>query len=528
LVPAIAANVPEQALPGLRNNPNVQSIEPDGTFTANDTIADELTGTWGVSRIGAGTSATAGAGVKVAVIDTGIDCNHPELKRDGVTICDGGWDFVNNDNDPFDDNGHGTHVAGTIAAAKNGSGVVGVAPGVRLYALKVLGANGSGSFSSVIAALQWAVNNGIQVTNNSYGSGGDPGATVEAAFINANNAGVLNVASAGNSGACPPVGDTVGYPGHYDSVMAVAATASNDTRACFSSNGPDVEIAAPGSGVKSTVPGGGYASWSGTSMASPHVAGVAALVIASGIADGNSNGRINDDVRARLQATATDLGTAGRDSLFGFGLVNAVSSLDIGSNTPPTVTISTPANLASFTQGTSVSFTGSAVDEKDGSLTGALGWISSLQGAIGGGAAFSTTTLIAGTHTITASAQDSDGLTGSKSIQVTIKAPAPAATARVTAISYSTAGGKGGKKDLVIKVTVLNQSNAAVANASVSLSIAGPGGPYAATVVTGSNGSGSAKLTSAPSGTYASTVTALSAAGYTVNLTTPSNSYTKP
>ena len=525
LVPAIAASLPEPAVNALRNNPAITVIEPDATVTASDALADELTATWGVKKIGGGTSTTAGTGVKVAVIDSGIDCNHPELKRGGVTICDGGWDFVNNDSDPFDDNGHGTHVAGTIAAAKDGAGVVGVAPGVRLYALKVLGSNGSGSFSGIIAALQWAVNNGIQVTNNSYGSTSNPGTTVETAFINAYNAGVLNIAAAGNSGSCPASGDTVGYPAHFDSVVAVAATASDNSRACFSSSGPAVEIAAPGASIKSTVPGGGYATWNGTSMATPHVVGAAALVYASGtLVDTNGNGRINDEVRVRLQATATDLGTAGRDSLFGFGLVNAVAALDAGANTAPAVAISAPTSGASVTQGVAVTFTGAASDTQDGNLTAALGWVSNLQGSIGGGGSFTTASLIVGTHTITASANDAGGLTGSKSVQVTVTAQATR-TARVSAISYSLSGPK--KRDLNITVKVIDQANAAVANATVGLAISGPGGPYSATIVTSSTGSGTARLANAPRGTYSSSVTSLAAAGYSAITTTPSNSYTK-
>lgn len=181
--------------------------------------------------------------------------------------CVAGWDFVNNDADPFDDNGHGTHVAGTIAAADNGSGVVGVAPEATLYALKVLDQSGSGVFSNVIAAVQLAVDLGIQVTNNSYGSTQDPGSLVQAAFDNAAAAGMLHVAAAGNSGNCLGTGDSVLFPARYGSVIAVAATDQADVSPCFSSTGPTVELAAPGVSINSTAPGGGYQVLSGTSMA---------------------------------------------------------------------------------------------------------------------------------------------------------------------------------------------------------------------------------------------------------------------
>src|SRR5262245_37262160 len=169
IVPALAVSLPSQAIAGLSNNPNIQIIEPDFIATAND-FASELGNTWGVATIGAGDAhnlpqSVQGSGVNVAVIDTGINYNHPEL----AGAYRGGYDFVNSDSDPLDDNGHGTHVSGTIAASRNGASVVGVAPLVNLYALKVLDRNGSGAYSGIIAAVDWARTHNIQVTNNSYG-----------------------------------------------------------------------------------------------------------------------------------------------------------------------------------------------------------------------------------------------------------------------------------------------------------------------------------------------------------------------
>jgi len=322
IVPAIAADVPGLALGHLKNQRHVIRIEPDVKIEALDIIT-ELNNTWGVKQIGADAVHNAnifGTGVKVAIIDSGIDYNHSELSSNYA----GGYDFVNNDNDPMDDNGHGTHVAGTVAALRNGSGVVGVAPEVGLYALKVLGANGSGSFSNVIAALQWCVNNGILVTNNSYGSNVDPGKTVKQAFDNAYATGILNVAAAGNSGNRKGTGNSVNYPAKYGSVVAVAATDQTNIRASFSSAGPDVELSAPGVNINSTLPGGRYGMLSGTSMASPHVTGIAALLIANGV-----NGP--DTIRLKLQQAADDLGSVGRDNLYGYGLVDADGSvLNIG------------------------------------------------------------------------------------------------------------------------------------------------------------------------------------------------------
>jgi subtilisin len=345
IVPALAASLPEPAVAALQHNPRVIAVDPDVEITASDV---ELDNTWGVKHIGAGdlhANGNKGAGVVVAVIDSGIDYTHPELVANYL----GGYDFVNDDEYPYDDFFHGTHVAGTIAAADDGTGVVGVAPEAKLIALKVLDASGSGSFSDVVAALDWLVQYRKDhandpyvyeyVTNNSYGSNLDPGLTVFMAFANAYAEGILHVAAAGNSGNCSGKGGGIGFPAVYESVIAVTAVDSTDARACFSSVGPDAELAAPGVGILSTVPGGGYESFSGTSMASPHVAGVAALVISGVIDDANANGRINDDVRTALAATANDLGIAGRDTWYGYGLVDPVGADELDPPLTPPSTI---------------------------------------------------------------------------------------------------------------------------------------------------------------------------------------------
>lgn len=328
LVDAIAASIPEKAIDTLQKNPNVTHVELDSKVYALDA---ELDNSWGVKRIGAGVvhdSGNKGTEVKVAIIDSGIDHTHEDLDAN----YKGGYDFVNDDDNPMDDNGHGTHVAGTVAAEDNDTGVVGVAPEANLYALKVLDSNGSGSYSDVIAALQWCVDNGIQVTNNSYGSSGDPGETVKAAFDNSASAGVLHVAAAGNSGNPPGKGDNISYPARYDSVIAVAATDQSDKRASWSSTGPDLELSAPGVDINSTLLGGGYGEKSGTSMASPHVAGTAALVWIA------YPSWTNADVRDQLQSTADDLGAAGWDSKYGWGLVDADEAAGVSGEEPPPVT----------------------------------------------------------------------------------------------------------------------------------------------------------------------------------------------
>jgi subtilisin len=321
LVPAVAAQIPAAALDGLQRHPHVTVIEPDGQFHAVST-ATELNNTWGIKHIGAGTlhalaDPVVGKDIKVGILDSGINYNHPDLAANYA----GGYDFVNSDNNPMDDNGHGTHVAGTVAAVRNGAGVVGAAPAAKLYALKVLNASGSGSFSSMIAALEWCVTQGIAIANHSYGAGQDPGTIVRQAYDNSAAAGILHIAAAGNSGTKSGGGNNVGWPARYDSVVAVAATDSNNNRASFSSTGPTVELSAPGVNINSTHIGGNYTAYNGTSMASPHVAGVAALLRSL------SSTATVQELREVLQRSAQDLGAEGRDSLYGFGLVNVEAAV---------------------------------------------------------------------------------------------------------------------------------------------------------------------------------------------------------
>jgi subtilisin family serine protease len=318
LVPAVAAELPPGAVASLRAAPGVALVEEDQLVHLIDT---ELDSSWGVKHIGAGEvhPTNSGEGVKVAILDTGIDYTHPDLDDNYA----GGYDFVNGDSDPLDDHSHGTAVAGVVAAEDNGSGVVGVAPRARLYALKVLDNRGTGRVSYIIAALEWAVGHDIDVVNMSLGSP-DDSLILHTAIISAYEAGLVLVAAAGNSNPCPgsPAADNVLYPARFNEVIAVAATDQSNARVCYSSTGPAVELAAPGKSVWTTYPTtkpSDYAFFSGTSAASPHVAGAAALVLASGISN------TNDGVRLWLQETADDLGAAGRDTWYGFGLVNVRS-----------------------------------------------------------------------------------------------------------------------------------------------------------------------------------------------------------
>lgn len=321
LIPAVSASLPEQAVDNMRKNPMIAYIEDDVILTI---ATNEYGNSWGVSHIGSEmvhNNAINGTGVKVAVIDTGINYTHEDLDDN----YKGGYDFVFNDFDPMDDsyNSHGTHVAGIIAAESNGVGVVGVAPNASLYAVKVLDGSGYGSASWVIAGIEWAVDNDMDIATMSLGTG-KYSQSLRDACHNAYDAGVLLVAAAGNT-----YGGDVTYPARYDSVIAVTATDPNDQRASFSPICPEVELAAPGVNIMSTIGGdGSYDYLSGTSQAAPHVAGTAALIISSNLPDVNGDGVVNnEDIRLQLRLTAQDLGDSGKDDMYGYGLVDAQAAV---------------------------------------------------------------------------------------------------------------------------------------------------------------------------------------------------------
>ena len=256
----------------------------------------------------------ASGGVKIGIVDTGIDQTHPELS--GKTVdCGAAFGGIVTSGACADDNMHGTHVAGTIAAkANNATGVAGVAFNANLSICKALyTAAGTGLTSDVAACIAWVHARGAKVISMSLGGGASTTLqnAVAAAWENGGANGSVLVAAAGNDGD-----STVNYPAGYAQVVSVAATDHNDARASFSNTNADVEIAAPGVNVLSTIPAGQYAELSGTSMATPHVSGV------TGVIWQLFPGSTASSIRSRLDAAVNDLGPAGRDATFGFGRVN--------------------------------------------------------------------------------------------------------------------------------------------------------------------------------------------------------------
>ncbi|NLE75509.1 MAG: peptidase S8, partial [Chloroflexi bacterium] len=263
--------------------------------------------------------ATGGSGVVIAVIDTGVDPDHPDLAAKVLP----GYDFVNSDYDPRDDNGHGTHAAGIAAAmTNNGIGVAGMNWGARLLPLKVLDANGNGTYYNMINSIYYAANQGARILNLSLGGPSDS-PLLQGAVSYAIGLGCLIFAATGNQGA------SVLYPAIYPEVIAVAATDYLDQRAAYSNFGPSVDIAAPGGTasvpVFSTWRASGYAYAYGTSMATPMVSGLAGLLWSV------KPGLSSAEVWALIRDSADKVGLvpyfSGRNDYLGYGRINAAAAL---------------------------------------------------------------------------------------------------------------------------------------------------------------------------------------------------------
>ncbi|MGC4118730.1 MAG: S8 family peptidase [Myxococcales bacterium] len=359
-----AAAVPE-TLARLRRDPAVEYAEADAVVAVALTPDDPYFGTtgswgqafddlWGLKRINAATAwdTTHGQGVVVAVVDTGLDFNHPDiaanawvnadeiagngLDDDGNGYVDDvrGWDFIGasyqspgSDNNPEDGNGHGTHVAGTVAAAGNNAvGVVGVAWGARVMVAKGLDASGRGLASGLANAILYAANNGADVVNNSWGGEGTS-QTVAEAIDYANSLGVVTLAAAGNAGA-----EVRGYfPASFSNVITVASTRNDDSVYYSSNHGSRIDVAAPGVDILSLRASGTslgtpldalYTRATGTSMACPHAAGLAALLLA------HHPDYSVEQVRQALRSTAAEAGFyTGYDLTSGFGRIDAAAAL---------------------------------------------------------------------------------------------------------------------------------------------------------------------------------------------------------
>ena len=428
----------EAALGKLRGAKGVLYAEPDRYIGIDSVPNDPLyPNMWGLLD-GPGVHAslawdeTTGAGAVVAVVDSGVELDHPDLTANiwsnpsetpnGVDDDDNGfiddvhgWDFNGGDADPSDENGHGTHVAGTIGAVgNNGIGVVGVAYSSKLMPVRVIGSNGLGSISHGIAGIEYAWRNGADVANLSWGFSGGVEQPLKDVIAAAAAGGMVVVAAAGNSGV--DIDASPAYPAAFDvpGLITVAAITPNGVLAGFSNFGlANVDIAAPGTSILSTVRGANYGLASGTSMAAPHVSGAAALLVSAHPTWSATA------IRSRLLATAHPRAALAGE-IGGGGLVDAAAALALPVDAPPVVKITGPANKSTRLPDTMITFNATATDAEDGDVGTSVYWTSNLQGELGTGASIQRDDLVAGTHLITAVAADSAGHAPSRSITLTI------------------------------------------------------------------------------------------------------------
>jgi subtilisin family serine protease len=337
VINGMAVALPPQAESALRRRAEVLRIDEDLVIEATGKLIKQgkmvppppQVMPWNIAIIGADLAwpITVGEVIDVAVVDTGIDLEHPDLAAN----IKGHFNAINTRKSGDDDNGHGTHVAGVIAALDDEIGVVGVGPRINLHAVKVLNRKGTGKLSDLIEGLQWCINNQMDVVNLSLGSlTGNQSFhdAISAAYCN----GIVLVASAGNNGFS---GGAIDYPAKYPETIAVSAVGqAYDGSLCFagfSSWGSEVDLAAPGANIYSTCVNkrkSSYEVLDGTSMAAPHVAGTAALVLSIPVGgyDTDGNGSWSpDEVKAQLLATANDIGLFPEEQ--GAGLVDAESAV---------------------------------------------------------------------------------------------------------------------------------------------------------------------------------------------------------
>lgn len=439
----------------LQTDPNVVYAEPNfivsAALTPNDPRYPELYGLNNTGQTGGTADADidapeawdlqTGTDIVVAVIDTGLDYNHEDIAgnvwsnpgeiagngidddNNGYIDDTRGWDFVNNDNDPFDDNDHGTHVSGTIAAVGNNAvGVVGVNWRARIMPLKFLSATGSGTTADAIEAVDYSVLMGARVSSNSWGGGAFSQALSDA-IAAAGAAGQVFAAAAGNASANNDT--TPSYPCSYTlaNIICVAATDDDDLLATFSNYGAaSVDLGAPGVSILSTTPANTYASFSGTSMATPHVAGVAALALASdaSLTVADLKALVLDNADA-ITALAGITVTSGRLNAY-----NTLQALNRVVVSPATATVAVGATQQFTATGGTAPYTWSVADPTVGSID-ATGLF---------------TALAAGATTV--SATDAAGLTGSSgtiTVTTVVVSPDTANLGVGQTLQFSASGG---------------------------------------------------------------------------------------
>ena len=419
-----AATLPASAVSALRSNPLVSAVEPDGIVTIVGSGTDNTVSSWGLDRVdqhnlplsNTYTWSHDGSGVRVYIIDTGIRTTHNEFGSPSRASV--GFDAIGDGQNGQDCNGHGTHVAGTVGGAEYG-----IARAVTLVAVRVLNCAGSGSYSQVIAGVDWVTSHAVLPAAANMSLGGSYYGPLNTAVTNAVNAGVTFAVAAGNSSA-----DACLYsPSSTPKALTVGATTISDARASYSNFGTCVDLFAPGSSITSAWNSTDAATntISGTSMASPHVAGVAALYLSSN----------TGATPAAVEKAIKDSASVGKVTSPGTGSPNLLLYSRIGvsgsTNNPPTASFTNSCtNLA-------CSFNGSGSTDSDGTIA-TYAWTFG-DGNSGSGQTTSHTYASAGTFTVSLTVTDNGGATGSTSRQVTVTAPSGGGIS-LSAVGYKVKG----------------------------------------------------------------------------------------
>jgi subtilisin family serine protease len=407
----------EQVAAALMKTGLFTYVEPDYIATAATTLTPNdpnFSSQWHLASINAPSAwsiTTGAAGAPIAIIDSGVDSTHPDLSSKLVA----GWNFVTGTSNTADDYGHGTAVAGVAAAAtNNGIGIAGVSWNNPIMPLVVIDSTGSASYSNIDSAIQYAADHGARIINISLG-GPSSSSALQSAVNYAWSKGAVIFAASGNSSTSTPM-----YPAACTSVVAVSGTEPNGTLASFSDYGSYIDLAAPGDSILTTMSGGGYGYWEGTSFSSPIVAATAALALS--VKPGLSASALVN----LLEQNADPLGGySGWNQYFGYGQVDAYKTVVaaqnvVGDTTPPTVSINGPANGATVS-GT-VQVTGTATDNVG--VTSIQFSVDGKQVATSATSPFLFSWNTAGyanaSHTITVSASDAAGNVGTASISVSV------------------------------------------------------------------------------------------------------------
>lgn len=454
-----------QLVERLKRHPHVEFAELDERVSLQSSNDPYLGSQWHLNRIGtpATWATSTGAGVTIAILDTGVDGNHPDLKERMVP----GWNVYDGNSDTSDVKGHGTAVAGSAAATlNNGAGVASPAGAARIMPVRVSQLDGYAYFSTIASGLTWAADNGAKVVNISYGVSGS--ASVQNAANYLRGKGGMVVVSAGNNNK------DEGHAAH-SAMITVSATDSADNRTSWSSWGKMVDLSAPGAGIYTTNRGGGYGSWNGTSFSAPITAGIVAQMMAA-------NPQLKPaDLESILFSTAVDRGTAGYDVYYGWGRVNgdaavtaaaaAISTADV---TPPSVSVTNPGGGSTATG--IVTVDADAVDNKGVARVDL--YVNGAKVASDSGAPFTfawdSKAATNGNAELKAVAVDAAGNSAtSSSVWVNVSNAAPTADTTPPSVAFSnpTNGATVGSSTLTVKINATD--NAGTAGLSQSLYIAG-------------------------------------------------------